>query len=108
MFTLESSQRQGTVVLKPVGELTIFSAARAKQDFLEALEVHAAPEVDLSAVEEIDTAGVQVLLWAKQEAVRRGRALPFAYHSPAVVEVFDLLNLVGTFGDPILITPSQS
>ena len=108
MFALESTQRQGKVLLKPVGELTIFTAAQARREFAEALEAHAAPEVDLSAVEEFDTAGVQILLWVKQEAIRRGHQLPFAYHSAPVMEVLDLLNLVGTFGDPILITPSHT
>lgn len=108
MLAFESTQRQGKVLIQPKGELTIYTAAQARREFAEALEAHADPEVDLARVEELDTAGVQVLLWARQEAVRRGRSLPFVDHSPAVVEVFDLLNLVGLFGDPILITPSQS
>jgi hypothetical protein len=47
-----------------------------------------------------------VLFWLKREGQARGRAIPFAHHSPAVLEVFDQLNLVGLFGDTILITPS--
>lgn len=108
MLTFESTQHNGKVVIKVVGELTIYTAVQARKEFADALEVHASPEVDLSGVSEIDTAGVQVLLWAKQEAVRHGRVIPFAFHSPEVMEVLDLLNLVGTLGDPILITPSAS
>lgn len=108
MLTFESTQRQGKVLLQPRGELTIFTAAQARREILDALEAHVDPELDLSGVEELDTAGVQILFWARRESTRRGRALPFIDHSPAVMEVFDLLNLVGIFGDPILITPSQS
>ena len=57
-------------------------------------------------MEDLDTAGVQLLVWMKQEARRRGRNLAFFAHSPAVVEVFDLLQVAGLFGDPILIAPS--
>lgn len=105
MLTFESTQHKGKVLIKLVGELTIYTAVQARKDFADALEAHASPEVDLSGVDEIDTAGVQVLLWTKQEAARQGRAIPFAHHSAAVMEVLDLLNLVGTFGDPILIAP---
>ncbi|HJW33258.1 MAG TPA: STAS domain-containing protein [Holophagaceae bacterium] len=108
MLTFESTQRKGKILIQPKGELTIFTAAQAKREFADALEAHADPEVDLSAVEELDTAGVQILLWARREAAHRGRTLPFVDHSPVVMEVFDLLNLVGIFGDPIFITPSQS
>jgi len=108
MLTFESTQRKGKVLIKLKGDLTIFTAAQAKREFEDALEVHADPEVDLSGVEEFDTAGVQILLWARREAAQRGRSLPFVNHSPMVMEVFDLLNLVGSFGDPILIAPSQS
>jgi anti-anti-sigma regulatory factor len=59
--------------------------------------------LDLSGVEELDTAGVQLLLWLKQEARRGGYACTLVNHSPAVVEVLDLLKLAGTFGDPILL-----
>ncbi|GLH71724.1 hypothetical protein GETHLI_02260 [Geothrix limicola] len=108
MLTFESTQQKGKVLIKLVGALTIYTAVQARKEFSDALEVHAAPEVDLSGVDEIDTAGVQVLLWIKQEAALRGRSIPFAFHSPAVVEVLDLLNLAGTLGDPILIAPPHS
>ena len=59
-------------------------------------------------MEELDTAGVQLLAWIKQEAKRRGKPLTLSAHSPAVVEVFDLLQVAGLFGDPILLAPSVS
>lgn len=93
--------------LKLDGELTIFEAAEARARLALDLAAGAPLELDLSGLLELDTAGVQVLLWAKREAGRLGFALPFAHHSPAVLEVFERLNLAGTFGDTLVIIPSR-
>jgi anti-anti-sigma factor len=97
-------ERPGTA-LKLEGELTIFHAAEAKARLGEELAGAGPLELDLSGVEEVDTAGVQVLLWLKREARNRGASVPFMHHSPAVLEVFDQLNLAGAFGDTLLIAP---
>jgi len=93
-------------VLKVEGELTIYHVAEAKLRFREEL-AGPALEVDLAGVEELDTAGVQLLLWLKREGRSRGRAVPFANHSPAVLDVFDQLNLAAAFGDTLLLAPSR-
>ena len=51
---------------------------------------------------EIDTAGVQLLMLAKQEALRQQRELRLVGHSPAVLEVFELLNVAAYFSDPLV------
>jgi anti-anti-sigma factor len=83
------------------GELSIYRAAELKEALLAAVREHAAVEINLSGVTEFDTAGVQLLLLAKREALAAQRTLTLTRHSPAVVEVFALLDLVGHFGDPI-------
>ncbi len=95
---------QHTLLLS--GELTIYHAAEARTRLGEELAADPALEVDLSGVEELDTAGAQVLLWLKREARARGGAVPFTRHSPAVLEVLDQLNLAGAFGDTLLIAPT--
>lgn len=75
------------------GELTIYTAAESKQQLLAALAAHEAFAVELDAVAEIDTSGVQLLLMAQREAQRQGKALTLAGASPAVQEVIELLNL---------------
>jgi anti-anti-sigma factor len=102
MLTFERSQH----ALRPVGELTIYHAVEARTRLGEELAADLSLALDLSAIEELDTAGVQVLLWLKREAKAQGRAVPFAHHSPAVLDVFDQLNLAGAFGDTLLIAPS--
>lgn len=93
-------------VLKPEGELTIFEAAEARVRFRDELDAGGGLQLDLSGIAELDTAGVQVLLWLKREAKARGAAVPFAHHSPAVLEVYDRLNLAGVFGDVLVIAPN--
>jgi anti-anti-sigma factor len=81
------------------GEMTIYRAVELKQALLTALEQPAVLEIDLSKVSELDTAGVQLLLLAKQAAQTTNSELRFRHHSPAVLEVFELLNLAAYFGD---------
>ena len=83
-------------VLKVEGELTIFRAAELKPLFLETPEL---TEMDLSAVTELDTAGLQLLMLAKRTALAQGRELQFTGHSPAVLDVLALLNVAADLGD---------
>lgn len=84
------------------GELTIFTAQAGKEQLLAALAGGEAVEVDLSAVTEIDSAGLQLLVAAKREAAVRNQTLGFVGHSAPVVELLDLCDLAGHFGDPVL------
>jgi len=85
------------------GELTIYRAADLKVTVLEALRKSPVLEVDLSGVTELDTAGLQVLMLAKNTAAADQRELRLVNHSPAVVEIVEMLNLGAFFGDALLI-----
>lgn len=85
------------------GELTIYRAADLKVTVLEALRKSRVLEVDLSGVTELDTAGLQVLMLAKNTAAADQRELRLLNHSPAVVEIVEMLNLGAFFGDAVLI-----
>jgi anti-sigma B factor antagonist len=89
------------------GEMTIYVATELRQRIVAALQGTETVELDLSAVGEIDTAGVQLLIAAKREAAAKGRKFHILAHSPAVREVLDLLGLSADFGDPVLM-PSGS
>jgi len=85
-------------VLRIEGELTIFRAAELKPLLLaDPLPL----VIDLSGVTDIDTAGVQLLMLAKNTALAQQRELRLVAHSPAVMDVFELLNLAEYFGDPL-------
>ena len=88
-----------TNTLRIEGELTIFRAMELKPELL------ADPlpeEINLAGVSEIDTAGVQLLILAKKTALAAKRELRLLAHSPAVIEVFDLLNVAAYFDDPLV------
>lgn len=85
------------------GELTIYHAAETKPELLTAFDHSAEMELNLADVSEIDSAGLQLLILAKKEAVMVGKQLRLTDHSPAVVEFIQLFDLAGYFGDPVLI-----
>lgn len=89
------------------GEMTIYHAAEQKERLLTFLDRGDELEINLSAVDEIDTAGLQLLIMAKQQARRDGKRLGFVLHSPAVVELFELANLVTFFDDPLALSRSS-
>jgi anti-sigma B factor antagonist len=75
------------------GEMTIYRAAELHPALLDAVRTHAAPAIDLSAVTEFDSAGLQLLLAVRREAARLGKPLALVDASPAVRDVFALLGL---------------
>jgi anti-sigma B factor antagonist len=88
------------------GEFTIFTALTLKEQLL--ATIANTPEggdldIDLADVTEIDTAGLQLMLLAKREANLTGRNVRFLRHSDAVLDLIDLCDLAGQFGDPVLI-----
>jgi len=85
------------------GELSIFTAAALRQQLLDALDGETDVEVDLSAVSEMDSAGMQLMVAAKREAGTRNKSLRFTGHSPAVFDILELCDLSGHLGDPLLI-----
>ncbi|CAN7529005.1 STAS domain-containing protein [Pseudoduganella sp. LjRoot289] len=87
------------------GELNIYRAADMKALLLGELQRSTVLEVDLAGVTEMDSAGLQVLMLAKQTARAEQRELRLVGHSPAVLEVFELLDLGAWFGDALLIAP---
>ncbi|CAK0780277.1 STAS domain-containing protein [Gammaproteobacteria bacterium] len=89
--------------LRVEGDLTIYEAVTLKTALMAALEEGPVLELDLSGVEEIDTAGLQLLLLLKKEAQIGGRSVRFLQHSLVVQEVIDLCDLSAVFGDPIVI-----
>ena len=99
-----NSERHGNRLrLHAAGEMTIYSAAELKPTLLGALGQSEEIEIDLSGVSELDTSGAQLLMLMKREAMAAGKGLTLSGHSPAVLEVFEVLGLGGWFGDPQLL-----
>ena len=81
------------------GAMTIYGAAEAMGPLLEALQGCHELEIDLAEVAEMDTAGAQLLVLLRREALSAGKRLTLSGHSPAVLEVFDCYGLASFFGD---------
>ena len=88
-------------------DMTIYTASAQKVLLLEAVANCQELDLDLSRVGEMDTAGFQLLLLAKREAVKSDKALRITAHSKAVRELLDLYNMAGYFGDPLVIPAKE-
>lgn len=84
-------------------DLTIFTVIEKKTSLLAFLNTGSDLEVDLSQVEEIDTAGLQVLILIKREAAKTGKSLRFVMHSKPVLDIIELANLTSAFGDQVVL-----
>jgi anti-anti-sigma factor len=84
-------------------DMTIYNAPEQKTRLLMALAKCDELELDLSQISEMDTAGFQLLVLAKREALRAGKALNVTEHSRAVTDLLDLYNMASYFGDPVVI-----
>ena len=90
------------------GELSIYRADELKRALIEPLQKGVRLVVNLAAVTELDTCGLQLLMLAKRTATKLGCELQLVAHSPAVLEVFELLNVAAFFGDHLVIPPSAA
>lgn len=89
------------------GDFDIYCAAEAKASLIGELRTHPQLEQYLSHVRTIDSAGFQLLALAKLESRRLGGELRIVGHSTAVREVIEFYNMVGFFGDPLVIPASD-
>lgn len=81
------------------GEVTIYTVGEIKSDLALVILEHTETEIDLGAVEEMDTAGLQLMLMAKR---CEGKTVRFVNHSAAVLRLLELANLGSQLGDPLL------
>lgn len=86
-------------ILKIEGELTIFRAMELKPVILASPPIAV---IDLSGVTDLDCAGVQLLMLAKKTALAQQRDIQLTGHSPAVIDVFEQLNVAAYFGDHLV------
>jgi anti-sigma B factor antagonist len=75
------------------GAMTLARARTLKQALLEHLERQPRLDLDLSAVSELDTAGVQLLLMLKRAAADAGKPLAIDALSPAARQILSLFDL---------------
>jgi anti-anti-sigma factor len=95
MNITRKNSKSGTV-LSVDGELTIYTVAQARQTLLEDHENFISPvALDLRNVSEIDTAGLQLLLFVQKHLGRLDKKLHLAKsneHVDALLENLDVVN----------------
>lgn len=106
-MNVQVSNKNGICRIGIEGEMTIYFAALTKEKIFSAIAECNEIEVNLAHVSEIDAAGLQLLALAKREAAERKKPLRFVSHSHAVLDLLDMCNLAGVFGDPLVISPKK-
>ena len=74
-------------------ELTIVTAAEHRERLLATLGDGNGVRMDLSGISDLDTAGLQVLIMARNEGARLALPVEFGEPGPAVAEVLALTRL---------------
>lgn len=79
--------------------LTIYTASEQKDVLLSLFPLAHEVELDLSNVDELDSAGLQLLILIKRESLREGAQLLLSNHSPTVIEALRLSGLEDFFSN---------
>jgi anti-sigma B factor antagonist len=90
-------QKAGSCLLDASPDMTIYAAASNLAEIKGFYSEFNHFELNLSAVEEIDSSGIQLLLALKQSAEKDNKQVILTEISPPVSEVMDVLNLKSHF-----------
>ncbi|MCG6202491.1 STAS domain-containing protein [Psychromonas antarctica] len=97
-----STDNTKRAVLKPEN-MTIYEAMDLQALFSATLADFKQIEVNLSQVVEIDSAGLQLMVALKNDALEQKKKVVFTAHSLEVIELFELFNMTQFFGDPVVL-----
>ncbi len=83
------------------GELTIYNVLDIKQELIAALADERDIEVNLSKISEIDTAGMQLLLWFAKLRIVKGFDITFVDSEGEVIDTAESIGLdLNAMGKP--------
>ncbi|MES2818491.1 MAG: STAS domain-containing protein [Pseudomonadota bacterium] len=107
MFALDHDDRCEPARLCPQGNLTIYEVKEAHGLLLALLEAQPPRhwQLDMSAVDEVDSAGAQLLLALHRHLSDLGGHLTLSRPNAAQLELFELLRLQALYPD-VLPAPS--
>jgi len=97
MVSVEVTEHQTYTDIAISGVLTIFSAREFFHTHIKPLSFSQSLILDLSAIEEIDTAGIQVLLLLCHAAKQTGQGCEVSDISPVLNDYLDVFNLKDQF-----------
>ena len=103
-----ATQQEDTLQLLVGSEMTIYTATELKADLYKEWDKALEIEVNLSQVDELDCAGIQLLLQMKSDGERLQKPVRFVEHSPVVIEALEILNLISRFSDPVVLSADKA
>lgn len=87
-----------TLSIDAGAELNIVHAAELRQSWISLMEAeHDAIDIDASSVQEIDSAGLQLLLALHKGCLQQGKSLRLKAPSRAVRDVLEIFGLANHF-----------
>ncbi len=92
-----SSIKSGKCTLAVDADMSIYSASRNHQDLSDCFDKYTQFKIDLSAVEEIDCSGIQLLLAFHESALKESKQVALTKPSDPVSEVMELLDIKDRF-----------
>jgi anti-sigma B factor antagonist len=87
IMEIELKKKASSLIIKPIGELSVYSANEFKQCFATEEPKYLEIEIDLSRISRLDTAGFQLLLMTRCEAGRGSKSIRYVNPSGEVLRV---------------------
>jgi anti-sigma B factor antagonist len=101
---LKYEDNENLMSISILNEINIYNATKLKTLLDNLIYDKRCMEINLSEVSEIDSSGIQLLMFIKQERSKKNLHLSLVQHSNAVLDAFEFLGLVSYFNDPVLLT----
>lgn len=89
---LKKKGEDDTILLTMIGELTIYTVSKLKSILLDELNAFSGVVLNLSGIDDADTAGFQLILFMKREAESAGKPFVINDSSARVKSIFSLYN----------------
>lgn len=102
MLSVSQENDKRTIALET--DLTIYQVKEVADRLIPHLSPDFDIEIKLAQVHELDSSGVQLLMLMRQQSQQQATKLTLTEHSEAVLEVFEQLDLINWFEDPIVLT----
>lgn len=101
---VQAKMKNGICKVRLVGDMTIYNAADMKPQLMKQLDRATELDVDLSGILEFDSAGLQLLILLKREAMHQNKVLRLHAYSEVVLEVLRLTRADTIFGDSVMLS----
>ncbi len=97
--------KQGQLELE--GSFVVYSISKWKDCILEKIPEIETLKADFSKVNQIDSAGLQILISTKKLFISENKKFTIIKHSPKLIEYLDLYGLIRFFEDKISISSKE-